>query len=307
MTLKDKRKILIVGYGQDAKVLKKQALESEKKIYIITKSKNSKNEKNVFYKNLEIKNTNKVFKYLKKFNNLDIYFFATHNISSSEKESLKILSKNLETNVTSLINFLDFISKNKKRNFKFFYACSSHIFENSLTSIQNERTKPSFSSYYALTKYLGMQICHYYRNTKNIFCSVGILYTHVSKYINKNFLIKELSAKIKKAKNKKIYVKNLNSKIDLMSANDAVLAMRSIMDLKQPETFIISSGKIVSIKDIFNEILVLHNIKSGIKIFSKEKATGKKKILFGNNIKLKTKTSWSVKSNLKDIIQEVLN
>ena len=31
MTLKDKRKILIVGYGQDAKVLKKQALESEKK------------------------------------------------------------------------------------------------------------------------------------------------------------------------------------------------------------------------------------------------------------------------------------
>ena len=101
-----------------------------------------------------------------------------------------------------------------------------------------------------------MQICHYYRNTKNIFCSVGILYTHVSKYINKNFLIKELSAKIKKAKNKKIYVKNLNSKIDLMSANDAVLAMRSIMDLKQPETFIISSGKIVSIKDIFNEILV---------------------------------------------------
>ena len=307
MTLKDKRKILIVGYGQDAKVLKKQALESEKKIYIITKSKNSKNEKNVFYKNLDIKNTNKVFKYLKKFNNLDIYFFATHNISSSEKESLKILSKNLETNVTSLINFLDFISKNKKRNFKFFYACSSHIFENSLTSIQNERTKPSFSSYYALTKYLGMQICHYYRNTKNIFCSVGILYTHVSKYINKNFLIKELSAKIKKAKNKKIYVKNLNSKIDLMSANDAVLAMRSIMDLKQPETFIISSGKIVSIKDIFNEILVLHNIKSGIKIFSKEKATGKKKILFGNNIKLKTKTSWSVKSNLKDIIQEVLN
>ena len=279
----------------------------KKKIYIITKSKNSKNEKNVFYKNLEIKNTNKVFKYLKKFNNLDIYFFATHNISSSEKESLKILSKNLETNVTSLINFLDFISKNKKRNFKFFYACSSHIFENSLTSIQNERTKPSFSSYYALTKYLGMQICHYYRNTKNIFCSVGILYTHVSKYINKNFLIKELSAKIKKAKNKKIYVKNLNSKIDLMSANDAVLAMRSIMDLKQPETFIISSGKIVSIKDIFNEILVLHNIKSGIKIFSKEKATGKKKILFGNNIKLKTKTSWSVKSNLKDIIQEVLN
>ena len=307
MILKKNKKILIVGYGQDAKILKNQALKDNKKIYIITNSKKNKNKKNVFFKNIEIENASKVSKYLKNFRNLHIYFFATHNISSSEKQNQEIFSKNLKTNVTSLTNFLEFMSKNKKRNFKLFYACSSHIFENSLTYKQNEKTKPAFTSYYALTKYLGLEVCHYYRNIKNVFCSVGILYTHVSKHMSNNFLIKELLIKIKKAKNKIIYLKNVDSKIDLMSANDAVIAMRNIMDLKKPDTFVISSGKTTSIKTIFDEILNLHNTKKKFKILNKEKKIKKKQILCGNNSKLKSKTSWSVKSNLKDIIREVLN
>ena len=157
---------------------------------------------------------------------------------------------NLETNVIALTNFLEFIDKNKNKNNKFFYASSSHIFERSLILKQNETTIPSFNSYYALTKYLGLQICHYYRKNKNIFCSVGILYTHVSKYINKSFLIKELLDKIKNSKNRTVYVHDVNAKIDIMSSEDAVLAMQKIMQLKKPDTFIISSGKIVSIKNI---------------------------------------------------------
>jgi GDPmannose 4,6-dehydratase len=307
MIIKNKNKILIVGYGQDAKVLKDQASKDNKKIYIITNSKKNIKEKNVFFKTLDIKDKNKVSKYLKNFKNLHIYFFATHNISSTEEENSQIFYKNLETNVISLTNFLEFMSKNKKKNFKLFYACSSHIYENSLSTKQNEKTTPLFSSHYALTKYLGLEICHYYRNIKNIFCSVGILYTHTSKHVNNNFLIKELSIKIKKTKNRKVYVKNVNSIIDLMSASDAVRAMRNIMDLKKSDTFIISSGRKTSIKIIFNEILILFNIKDNFQILNKKKITKKQKILFGDNRKLKIKTNWSSKNNLKDIIKEVLS
>ena len=307
MTIKNNNKILIVGYGQDAKVLKNQALKQKKKIYILTKSKKNKNEKNVFFKTLEISNQKEVFRYLKNFKNLDIYFFATHNISSSERENSTIFYKNLKTNVISLTNFLDFMCKNKKRNFKLFYTCSSRIFEKSLASKQNEKTPPAFTSYYALTKYLGLEICHYYRDVKKIFCSVGILYTHVSKHVSNNFLIKELSIKIKKSKNKKVFVRNINSKIDLMSATDAVLAMTSIMDLDKPDTFIISSGKKTSIKTIFNEILNLNKIKKNIIILNKKKLVKNEQTLFGDKNKLKIKTKWSIKHNLKDIIKEVLN
>ena len=96
MIIKNKNKILIVGYGQDAKVLKDQASKDNKKIYIITKSKKNIKEKNVFFKTLDIKDKNKVSKYLKNFKNLHIYFFATHNISSTEEENSQIFYKNLD-------------------------------------------------------------------------------------------------------------------------------------------------------------------------------------------------------------------
>ncbi len=57
-------------------------------------------------------------KYLKNFKNLHIYFFATHNISSTEEENSQIFYKNLETNVISLTNILEFMSKNKKKTYQ---------------------------------------------------------------------------------------------------------------------------------------------------------------------------------------------
>ena len=92
-----------------------------------------------------------------------------------------------------------------------------------------------------------------------------------------------------------------------MSATDAVLAMTSIMDLDKPDTFIISSGKKTSIKTIFNEILNLNKIKKNIIILNKKKLVKNEQTLFGDNNKLKIKTKWSIKHNLKDIIKEVLN
>ena len=307
MKNKNSRRTLIVGYGQDAKVLKDQISKYNKKIYIITNKKIKNSQKNILFKILNIGDRNAVFSFLKKFKNLDIYFFATHNISSTQQENSKLFVKNLETNVTGLTNFLEFMSNNKRNNFKLFYSCSSHIFENTKTKKQNEMTTPSFSSHYAFVKYLGLEICHYYRNVKKVFCSAGILYTHVSKYVNNSFLIKELSLKIKKTKNQTIYVNDPNSKIDLMLADDAVKAIRKIMQLNKPDTFIISSGKTFYIKKIFKEIVNYNNIKKKFILRSKKKLKYKKKFLFGNNTKLRNSTSWSVKNNLKDIIKEVLN
>jgi len=307
MKLVKDRKTLIVGYGQDGIVLKEQILKNNKKIYVITRTILKKKEKNVSFKKLDIKNKKEVFKYLKKFNNLNIYFFATHNISSTGKENSEVFIKNLETNVIALVNFLEFITKNKKKKFRFFYASSSHIFEKSPILKQNENTTPSFVSYYALTKFLGLEICQYYREVKKIFCSVGILYTHASKHIKKNFLIKELSTKINKSKNRVVYVKNINSKIDIMTSDDAVLAMRKIINLKKPDTFIISSGKLLTIKKIFNEIVKYKKIKKKLKIKSLNTKKYNTTPLFGDNSKLRKTTSWSVSSNLKDTIKKVLN
>lgn len=196
------RNVLIVGYGQDGKILHEKSQKKGKKIYIIVKNKKKISNVNTTVKVLNIENIKDVFNFLKDKKNLDIYFFATHNISSTQKENKDLFFKNFSSNVIGLTNFLDFMKKNKNKNFKLFYASSSYIFENTKSYPQDEKSIKLFKSNYALIKYLGLKICESYRLKNNIFCSVGILYTHVSKYINNNFLIKELAAQVKNKKKK---------------------------------------------------------------------------------------------------------
>ena len=66
---------------------------------------------------------------------------------------------------------------------------------------KNEKTLPKFKSNYSLVKYLGKEIA-IFTEKLGVFCSVGILYSHVSKYSKKKFLIKDILYQIKT--NKKI-------------------------------------------------------------------------------------------------------
>ena len=301
-----KRDVLIVGYGQDGKILHINSQKKKNKTYVIIDKKKKINKANTYVKVLNIKNKIEVFNFLKNKANLDIYFFATHNISSTQKENEELFLKNYNSNVLGLINFLEFICKKKKKNFKLFYASSSHIFEKSKTFPQNEKSIKLFSSNYALVKYLGLKICEHYRFKHKIFCSVGILYTHVSRYITKNFLIKELASKIKNKKTKVVFVKNLNSKIDIMPAEDAVHSMELILAQKTPDTFIISSGKLTPLKKIFSSIVKFYKINRKINLKNQRKIKKNNFYLFGNNKKLSKKINWKPKINIDEIIKEVL-
>ena len=65
------RAILIVGYGQDGKILHSQALLKKIKVHIISKKKIKIFNKNSHATKLDIKNKREVFKYLKKQKKLD--------------------------------------------------------------------------------------------------------------------------------------------------------------------------------------------------------------------------------------------
>ena len=307
MPLSSKRNTLIVGYGQDGKILHYKLQKKNIRTYIILDKKKKINKKNTFIKILDIENKSQVFSFLMNKDNLDIYFFATNNISSSQKENENLFLKNYSSNVLALINFLEFMNKNRKKNFKLFYASSSHIFENSRIYPQNEKTNKLFRSNYALVKYLGLKVCEYYRLKKQVFCSVGILYTHVSKHISKNFLIKELANKIKKKNTKVVFVKNLNTKIDIMSADDAVSLMQLVLLQKKPDTFIISSGKLTTLKEIFSSIIKFYKIKNKIILTNKSKIKRNNFYLFGDNKKLSKLINWKPKIDIDEIVSQVLN
>ena len=73
---------------------------------VITNKKSRKKIKNTVISIFDISNKKKVFKFLKKNKINYIYFLASHNISSTEKETESLNDKNIKTNVISLTNFL---------------------------------------------------------------------------------------------------------------------------------------------------------------------------------------------------------
>ena len=195
---------------------------------------------------------------------------------------------------------------NYNKKMKLFYASSSHIYNDTKTKSQNENTIPNFNSNYGLTKYLGKEICDYYRKKKNVYCSTGILYSHVSKLSNKKFLINGLLSSIKKNK-KKIKVKNLSALLDIISSKDAVKAMYKIMQLKKPGNFIISSNKLLPVSKIIETLKSLLNLKN-LKIQNlARKSKRNETILKGNNSKILNNTNWKPQDNLTKILMSFLN
>ena len=241
--MKNKKKyvhVIVGGNGQDAYYLTKLLIEKKEKVILITR-RNFKSplKKNKYVSNikLDICKQNLVFKFLQKFKFLKIYHLASYSPSINESENSTIIIKNLFVNIIALVNFLEYAQKNRS-NTKIFYACSSHIYNQTFTKIQNEETKPQFNSNYALTKYLAKEICAFYRK-KKIFCSVGIMYSHASKLSKKKFLIKDIIHQINNNK-KEISVMNKEAKIDLLSVTDVVNAIYEIMNLNYSDEFIIS-------------------------------------------------------------------
>lgn len=100
---------------------------------------------------------------------------------------------------------------------------------------------------------------------------------------------------------------NKEAKIDLLSVTDVVDAIYEIMNLNYSDEFIISSKKLVQVKDIINEILKFKNIKSiKIKDLKKSNKNSNLTILRGNNNKLIKATKWRPKKNLRALVAEFL-
>ena len=113
--MKKKNVLIIGGLGQVGKELTKFLLKKGNKVHVITNKKSRKKIKNSVISILDISNKKKVFKFLKKNKINYIYFLASHNIASTEKETESLNDKNIKTNVISLTNFLNYIYKHNRK------------------------------------------------------------------------------------------------------------------------------------------------------------------------------------------------
>jgi len=135
---------------------------------------------------------------------------------------------------------------------KFYQASSSEMFGKVQQVPQTENTPFYPRSPYGVAKVYGHWITVNYRESFDMFAVSGILFNHESPRRGLEFVTRKIAnavARVKLGKQTHIELGNLDSKRDWGYAKDYVEAMWMMLQLDQPEDFVIATGETHSVKE----------------------------------------------------------
>jgi GDPmannose 4,6-dehydratase len=210
---------------------------------------------------------------------------------------------------------------------KFYQAGTSEMFGKVMEIPQTEKTPFYPRSPYGVAKVYAHWITVNYRESYKIFACNGILFNHESPVRGETFVTKKIVAglsKIKLGKQKKLFLGNLDAKRDWGHAKDYVEAMWKMLQRKEPQDYVIATGKQYSVKDFVNLVLKELDIKyywKGKGINSKcfdeknnvivecDKAYYRPlevDTLLGNSKKARKELNWKPKYKINDLVKEMV-
>lgn len=302
-----KKAIIVGNTGQDGTYLSDLLLSKNYELLGISSHSVSGNSHG--FASLDVLNTGEVGQLTVKVQPDEIYFLAAVHQSSSDQpiEDGALFQNSLDLNVKAVVNFLEGIRKYAPKA-KLFYAASSHVFGNPGISPQDERTPLQPDCIYGITKEAGLRACRFYRENHGVFASVGIFYNHespirASKYVSRKIV--ENAVAIKKKLRSELVLGNLDSQIDWGYAPDYVRAVYGMMQLKQSDDFLISSGSVHTIRDFVEGVFACLDLDwtQFVKINPALITKKQKQNLFGNSTKIRKATGWGPSVDFKGLIK----
>ena len=211
---------------------------------------------------------------------------------------------------------------------KFYQAGTSEMYGKVQEVPQNENTTFYPRSPYGVAKVYAHWITVNYREAYNIYACNGILFNHESPVRGETFVTQKIVmglCRVKMGLQKKIFLGNLDAKRDWGHARDYVEAMWKMLQQKKPKDYVIATGKQYSVKQFVELVLKELKIefkwkgkgintkcinKSGKVIVDCDKAYFRPlevDTLLGDARKARKELKWKNKTNLKDLVKEMIN
>jgi GDPmannose 4,6-dehydratase len=210
---------------------------------------------------------------------------------------------------------------------KFYQASTSELYGNARETPQTEKTPFYPRSPYAVAKAYAYWITINYREAYGIYACNGILFNHESPVRGETFVTRKITralAKIKLGDQKNLYLGNLNSLRDWGHAKDFVEAQWLMLQQKNPEDFVIATGKQYSVRDFINEAskyldmkidwrgknldeIGYFNEKAIIRVDPKYFRPTEVNSLLGNSNKAKVKLNWVPKISFEQLVKEMVD
>lgn len=225
--------------------------------------------------------------------------------------------------ILEAIRFNNLIKKTK-----FYQAGTSELFGRNEKTPQNEKTPFHPASPYGVAKLYSHWITINYRESYGMFACNGILFNHESPRRGETFVTKKVVqalCRIKFKIQKTLFLGNLYSKRDWGHAREYVEAMWLMLQQKNPDDFVISTGLQINIKQFVNLVLKELKIKvtwrgqginekaydeKGNLIIACDKAYYRPlevNSLLGSSKKAYKKLGWKPKTKVKELIKEMVS
>lgn len=230
---------------------------------------------------------------------------AQSSVSVSFKQPIETFS----FNTISVYNFLEAI-RNLDLSIKFYQASSSEMFGDVGHLPITEDTEFHPKSPYAVSKAAAHWACVNYRESYGMFVCCGILFNHES-YLRKSgfFMKKVLSTAIdiKRGKTDHLKVGNLDIKRDFGYAPAYIIAMYQMMQKNESGTYLISSGKSVSLRYIVEYIFEKLDLEKKLIVPTQELfRPAEIPDIYGNPEKVKRELGWNYDMSIEALIDKLL-
>jgi len=230
------------------------------------------------------------------------------------------------TQITALgaLNLLEAI-RLVNRKIRYYQASTSEMFGKVQSIPQDEDTPFYPRSPYGVAKLYAHWMTVNYRESYDIFASSGILFNHESPLRGREFVTRKITdsvAKIKLGKLDFLELGNLDAKRDWGYAKDYVEGMWRILQVDQPDTFVLATNRTETVRDFVTMafkgagISVEFNGQAEAET-AVDTATGKTvmrvnpkfyrpaevDLLIGNPAKAKAKLGWEPTTTLEQLCQ----
>jgi GDPmannose 4,6-dehydratase len=191
---------------------------------------------------------------------------------------------------------------------RFYQASSSEMFGKVIETPQSETTPFYPRSPYACAKVFSYWATVNYREAYKLHASNGILFNHESPRRGETFVTRKISravAAIKLGLQEKLYLGNLDARRDWGYAKEYVEAMWRMLQLDDPQDFVVATGETHSVREFLEEAFGHVNLdwKKHVEHDPRYERPSEVDLLVGNPGKAKQYLDWEPKVRFKDLVR----
>jgi GDPmannose 4,6-dehydratase len=246
--------------------------------------------------------------FVRSFQPAEVYYLAAFHHSSQSTDLLApaaMWSTSFDIHVHGLINTLEAL-RDAAPEARLFYAASSLVFGEPEQSPQTEAVPLNPQCVYGITKAAGSRVCDFYRQQYSIHAGVGFLYNHESHLRTEAFLSRKIvktAVRIKHGEADELVLGNLSAQSDWGYAPDYVDAMHRIVNLPEPDDFVVATGRLHCVQDWVEAAFGALDLDW--RRYCREDPsliTRRKRPLVGDSSKLRDRTGWRPATSFADMV-----